>query len=604
MESPKSNSYSKSYYSDDNDSIEELLLYLINECIKLFSFSEIKELSEILKISLIKELLLKMYIFLFILTLFNSDSHFQALFFETNSKIETVSSLDYTYPQMNLIITSMDNYFVKKKEIGFFKFIADVNLKEMININNLINNSKLELHKFINVFLVAVSISENRELFLDKVSENAEKYLDGYLDIIQKYIDLSEENTTDNINLNKRRFTTRSSVLFNFKDSSMLFASIDKLRKTIVNLQVEKESLLKSLSKSEEDKNALNHQIDVFQSMIALFKIKEDELNMEIQDYKVKIYSFNTNDQSMMNNEMLLVEKSQQLSQLEETSTLKISSLNQKIASLQKEILDMHMVNEQSSQLCQENQTLKDELNRIQIKMYDEIEPLKQENTLLQHKIYDLERDNNNYQSKIIVLRNDLKVEKQKTEVQNKTITALQNKFKKIETKPVAVIHDFKPLPEEINEDRIKELLMKIQEKELMICDLNQEISKLKQKIEIPVYQIQEKILTKVIKKFEVLKSNHCIGEEFIYTSSIPSKDKISKETIKLRDEIKRRDRDIAFLKKAYSELKAKSEEEYNMVSSSLYELALHLTKIKDEVYVSSNNSNNKEIVKAYEGIK
>lgn len=61
MESPKSNSQSKLYFSDDDESIEHILLYLINEAIKFFSLTDLKELPELLNISVIKDLLLKMY---------------------------------------------------------------------------------------------------------------------------------------------------------------------------------------------------------------------------------------------------------------------------------------------------------------------------------------------------------------------------------------------------------------------------------------------------------------------------------------------------------------------------------------------------------------
>lgn len=499
----------------------------------------------------------------------------------------------------------MDNFFIKQKKSGVFKFISEVNLKEMVNINDLISNSRTELIKFAKIVLVVISISEKREQFIDKVSDESDKHLDILLDIIQKYIDLNDGNTVDNIDANKRRFTTRSSVLFNFKDPSMLFASIDKLRKTINNLQVEKEALLRSLSKAEEERKTLYHQIDIFQSTIALYKVKEDDSNMEIQDYKERLNSFNKSDQLVINSEMLLVEKSQQLSQLEEASTLKIASLNKKIASLQKEILDMHMVNEQSSQLYQDNQALKEELKFMKATIYNEIRPLKEENASFKQKIYEFEKENNNHQSKIIILRNDLKVEKQKSEVQNRTIIVLQNKFKEIETRPMAVMMypDLKPLPEEINEDKIKELLMQIQEKELQICDLNKEMSLLKQRNELSQFQLNQKLMTKAVTTFDILRCDFCIAEEWISKSSIPSKEKMSKEIMKSRDEIKKRDRDIEFLKKAYSELKTKSEEEYNVVSSSLYELALHLTKIKNEVYGVNNssnsscNNNNKEIV-------
>ena len=57
-----------------------------------------------------------------------------------------------------------------------------------------------------------------------------------------------------------------------------------------------------------------------------------------------------------------------------------------------------------------------------------------------------------------------------------------------------------------------------------------------------------------------------------------------AKQIKKLKEEIKKRDKDISFLKSSYKELKSKSEDEYNTVSSSLYELALHLTKMKSEL--------------------
>ena len=69
--------------------------------------------------------------------------------------------------------------------------------------------------------------------------------------------------------------------------------------------------------------------------------------------------------------------------------------------------------------------------------------------------------------------------------------------------------------------------------------------------------------------------------EDVFYFSTLTD---ATKQIKKLKEEIKKRDKDISFLKSSYKDLKSTSEDEYNTVSSSLYELALHLTKMKNEL--------------------
>ena len=118
----------------------------------------------------------------------------------------------------------------------------------------------------------------------------------------------------------------------------------------------------------------------------------------------------------------------------------------------------------------------------------------------------------------------------------------------------------------ENNNDYIKQIEMLINEvkdKNIEICELNKEIVLLKAKSEKKQFLIIQK------------------REDVFYFSTLTD---VTKQIKKLKEEIKKRDKDISFLKSSYKDLKSISEDEYNTVSSSLYELALHLTKMKNEL--------------------
>ena len=241
---------------------------------------------------------------------------------------------------------------------------------------------------------------------------------------------------------------------------------------------------------------------------------------------------------------------------------------------------DMKILSDKSKDILEENELLKKEFEEYKKNSQDKIEKLKSSNQSLISNVNNLEKAKRLLENKTISLRNDLRIEQQKNNTDLLTIKTLQNKFKNFEQAKKEIDEENEKNRELYEESeytkQINQLISDMQEKNTTICVLNQEILELNEKFKFKSILTKNKII-----EFTVDGRYHDYQTEIL----------------QLKEEIRRRDRDIAFLKNAYNDISLKSEEEYNTVSSSLYELAFHLTKIKDNVIpsskkITSNNSN------------
>ena len=544
---------SKSYFSDDDDSQEELLIFLINEANSLFKQKLIAGIEDIIDPVYLKSLILRI-----------------EPLFEINFASISITSLSSTInnedseneikeSNIRIIISSLQIYFSKVKLKNSYKIKSSLDIDKMIDISSLMNKERKDMQGLAVLLLVFISTSTNSELFLDCLAEQKEKFLDGFLTIIQKYIELTDESTADKIDPKQRRFTKRSSIT-SFNDPTALYCSIEKLRKRVEEL--------------EEENRQIKRNYEYLSN-----KMKQQSLisNEEISSRSKK--------EVLMNEQVNKVIKEN--NEIKEKYQKENRELREKCNELEKNVFEMKIENDKAKDLKEENELLKKEFDEYKQSAESSIEKLKTSNKVLSDTVSSLDKEKSTLENRIISLRNDLRIEQQKSNTSHITITALQNKFKEFLQNKTEIDEENeknKVIEEETEQQKqINQLLKDMQERNSTIFLLNKEIK-----------EINEKIESK--KKLSVIKNN-----EFSYEGIVNN---YKTEILLLKEEIRKRDRDISFLKNAYNDINMKSEEEYNTVSSSLYELAFHLTKIKDTMLPNpqKNTTHNTTNRKFYSG--
>ena len=544
---------SKSYFSDDDDSQEELLIFLINEANSLFKQKLRAGIEDIIDPVYLKSLILRI-----------------EPLFEINFASISITSLSSTInnedseneikeSNIRIIISSLQIYFSKVKLKNSYKIKSSLDIDKMIDISSLMNKERKDMQGLAVLLLVFISTSTNSELFLDCLAEQKEKFLDGFLTIIQKYIELTDESTADKIDPKQRRFTKRSSIT-SFNDPTALYCSIEKLRKRVEEL--------------EEENRQIKRNYEYLSN-----KMKQQSLisNEEISSRSKK--------EVLMNEQVNKVIKEN--NEIKEKYQKENRELREKCNELEKNVFEMKIENDKAKDLKEENELLKKEFDEYKQSAESSIEKLKTSNKVLSDTVSSLDKEKSTLENRIISLRNDLRIEQQKSNTSHITITALQNKFKEFLQNKTEIDEENeknKVIEEETEQQKqINQLLKDMQERNSTIFLLNKEIK-----------EINEKIESK--KKLSVIKNN-----EFSYEGIVNN---YKTEILLLKEEIRKRDRDISFLKNAYNDINMKSEEEYNTVSSSLYELAFHLTKIKDTMLPNpqKNTTNNTTNRKFYSG--
>lgn len=293
---------------------------------------------------------------------------------------------------------------------------------------------------------------------------------------------------------------------------------------------------------------------------------KEEELSTEVSYLRNKLnkHSFIVNEEITGSSEREnhlqseLMQRERDISAMKEEYEAKLKEYVIKTAEMEHRVSEGAKNEDRAKKIIDEHSKMKKEFD-MKVKEFSfQNEQLTAIIETLKANVKSLEKDKKEMQSKVVSLRSELKKEIEKNKF-------LESKIEK-NNSTMRTQQIEKEKKTENNNDYIKQIEMLINEvkdKNIEICELNKEIVLLKAKSEKKQFLIIQK------------------REDVFYFSTLTD---ATKQIKKLKEEIKKRDKDISFLKSSYKDLKSTSEDEYNTVSSSLYELALHLTKMKNEL--------------------
>lgn len=348
----------------------------------------------------------------------------------------------------------------------------------------------------IKVILVFISTSANKDKYIDKLSEKKEKYLDGFLTVIQKFIELTDEGTADQIDPKCRRFTTRSSVLFAFKDPAMLWASIDKLRRRIEDLEEENKTYKHTVNALSDERDKLKNQLqEEIDSKVNMQK-KEEELSTEVSYLRNKLnkHSFIVNEEITGSSEREnhlqseLMQRERDISAMKEEYEAKLKEYVIKTAEMEHRVSEGAKNEDRAKKIIDEHSKMKKEFD-MKVKEFSfQNEQLTAIIETLKANVKSLEKDKKEMQSKVVSLRSELKKEIEKNKF-------LESKIEK-NNSTMRTQQIEKEKKTENNNDYIKQIEMLINEvkdKNIEICELNKEIVLLKAKSEKKQFLIIQK---------------------------------------------------------------------------------------------------------------
>ena len=136
------------------------------------------------------------------------------------------------------------------------------------------------------------------------------------------------------------------------------------------------------------------------------------------------------------------------------------------------------------------------------------------------------------------------------------------------------------PLNEIKEEDESEEIKSEEDFEEEYILDLPAFVPNIKEEKQLNVYShksLKRNLKLKIEKNLNI--TFKCVKRK----NSPKLKINLQKDLLLYNEEIKKKDKDIIFLKQAYQSLKKKSEEEYNILISSLNNLYYLVKKLKNE---------------------
>ena len=136
------------------------------------------------------------------------------------------------------------------------------------------------------------------------------------------------------------------------------------------------------------------------------------------------------------------------------------------------------------------------------------------------------------------------------------------------------------PLNEIKEEDESEEIKSEEDFEEEYILDLPAFVPNIKEEKQLNVYShksLKRNLKLKIEKNLNI--TFKCVKRK----NSPKLKINLQKDLLLYNEEIKKKDKDIIFLKQAYQSLKKKSEEEYNSLTTSLNNLYYLVKKLKNE---------------------
>jgi len=436
---------------------------------------------------------------------------------------------------------------------------------ENFNLNSLLKNDLIELKRLINLIILFFFNCQEKEKFIDKIVLFVEFQQQELLKIVERYM-LIEENR-ESVMPKSKKVSNRNTVNTfenNFMDSDVtqkFLSRIDLLEKERENFEKEKIQITLKINELETEKeNIKKENVNLINE---LKKMKENYNKSENENKEIK--------KTIYEQKLRLEEQEDTIKEGKLTASYKIklddkdaeiSFLNKELKGLKENHSFELKEYKEKIELMQEKISTLNEVNLKFLKMKEmlkDYDALKEKTLLFESSDKELNKMIKEY--KII--------KEEKDQLEN-----LVKEFEKKLEENITIYRKMKKGEEKEDESNYVQLL---RAKEDYIKQLEIKISKLE-------ILKSENLRLKDEKQKELNSINNDMKNNIMYyLDKINNLEKELETKLTNTDSLKKKDEEIELLKKEILEIKDRYEKEFELISSSLYNLGLNYWSMKLE---------------------
>jgi hypothetical protein len=519
------------------------------------------------------------------------------------------NSLGMRYSNIVTIINALQAYFEKSTEKYRFN-TSKTDIKSVLKINELLKNDKSQLILLGEILLFLSTISSKVDYWIDKLGDNDEKLMNNYCSIADKYLQ-NRDSLEGHFNTNYNNYMTHRNSDTGLHQISGLKKENEKIQKKYEELENEKLELIKSLSEMQKEVQMCKEKLKISERNYIDLEFKYKDSIREIEIIK------NSNKSNLLAQEELLQDtiradtlknqlqrKEMEIEDIKKENAIlvrghveEIRKLNEKLEFFQDKVSSF-------KSLTTENEKLKVKLKELQALKEQKIENEDMNLTLesKQRMIDTLIKEKQINMNEIEALNKELRNEKDKVRqliLEKKKIeekaNELENQLSIVNTErdelrqSVYNSNAFLPLQALDSKRGSTEGIYGIKSpfnaclSELEQSNYLNEMEKIKE--ERIKFQFTEKEVKDLKYQLDSIKNNSNNNKFFVNTHNLGTNQK-EKEINSLREEVEN-------YKKMNEELKARVDVEHELISSSMYELAIQYYNLRKEFEKrNSTNSN------------
>jgi chromosome segregation ATPase len=360
--------------------------------------------------------------------------------YDLSIKLNIDNNFGTKYSNFVAIVQSMENYFTASRQNT--KYTSILNVKELININELLKYNQEQLLTFTELLIVISSICYNKDTYIDILQNNIDSTVEYYFNIVEKYIVLEADtsivsnNMTSNDNSsillptpNNGPRLTRVIKRFSCMGSndpegmSKMIQQNDRLKTKIDYLEKEKENMGRSMAEYQNRISELQSENDTLikDNKTVKEKLENSRVELDIlksnnakyleanEDYLKEIIIIN-------NLKNVILQKDVEIEEITKESDKMLKNYTDQITILNEKINDYEEKQKETRQLKNEMEKLKvknKELMTVKDKFvdYDELRTGLDKSKSI---IDGLNREKNNMMTQIETLNNELMSNKER----------------------------------------------------------------------------------------------------------------------------------------------------------------------------------------------
>lgn len=320
----------------------------------------------------------------------------------------------------------LDRYFEKHPERKTFTEKFNINL---IKVNEILSDmpSNREMEFFAEILLVLSTISDSKDIFLDRVGDLSDDMINYFLTIIDEYIGSVDKNAKQRRTTMKLSLIARTSNYGEAKEKEKDF-KIEILKKEKDELFKQNNDILKLNQELEDINLRLRDDVRTNLQIIEKLQREKEEFVLDRSESKFRDVNNTKNEEDLIKEAIELdrikselSRKENEIEEINHNCNLQINKYKEQVSVLTEKLDAMAQKDNDLKNAKNQIEAMKMKINELMISKTkaDEYDKMKQllDNSI--HKVETLNKDKSNLQAKFENLKKELEKERDKTKAFN-----------------------------------------------------------------------------------------------------------------------------------------------------------------------------------------